>query len=617
MKAKFVWSAPFSVVLAVIVLAGCDTPGATTAPVTTTTTQTTTTSITTTTTTAPPTTPASQAPKYGGVLRLSLPTDLTQSWDSVVTSTAVPNAVYGLTNEPIWWGDWTKGPAGGFGTNDTDWGGHFDLWPLMEGRSAEKWSWTVDANDTGKIVYTVRQGVNFGLNSASEASKLVNGRQMTADDVLFSLKQVAQDPRAYVAKSNPGLKAAVFEKTGPWEVTITLPVADMVTAIARLGMYGRVEPPEVIQRYGSMADWRNNVGTGPFMITDFVSGSVAVLKKNANYYLKDPVGPGKGNQLPYIDEIRYLIIPDGSTREAAMRTGKIDQWGITGEQWEIAETLLGDTPDLLSAEGTIPHGGEIQLRTDMKPFDNVKVRHAIMMATDFNAIHEGMNEGVGQIETWPFPKVKGYENLYVSNSDPDVPQIVRDIYTYNPDKAKALLAEAGYPNGFAITALVNSGVAGEVDYYSILEDMWSKVGIKLTLDVKEAGVVANIQRAHKQPEATIYGGSPVAIFYIPPTLYGTGANMSELNDSVILEALSKMRRNAVTDLNLAMKDMRELSIYLREQAYHIPRAKRPPVNLWWPWLKNYSGESFVSYGTVASWSPWVWLDQDLKRSMGY
>ncbi len=328
--------AMFSVLLAgIFLLSACGPSATTTTPAKTSAPPTTTSQPTTKppTTTAPP---AAQAPKYGGILRLSLPTDLTQGWDSVVLSSAVPNAVYGITNEPIWWGDWTKGPAGGYGTSDTDWGGHFDLWPLMDGRSAEKWSWKANADGTGTVVYTVRQGVKFALNPNSPASVLVNGRQMTADDVLFSLKQLCTDPRAYIAKANPELNAAKFTKTGPWEVTVNLPVNALVTAIARMGMYGRVEPPEVVQKYGSLSDWHNNVGTGPFMLTDFVSGSVATLKRNPNYYLKDPIGPGKGNQLPYIDELRYLIIPDGSTREAAMRTGKIDQFGLTGEQWETA-----------------------------------------------------------------------------------------------------------------------------------------------------------------------------------------------------------------------------------------------------------------------------------------
>jgi peptide/nickel transport system substrate-binding protein len=578
---------------------------------------TTTTKPTSTTTTAPPTTTTkSNTPQYGGVLRLSLAADITWGWDGVVTSFAVPGATYGITNDPIWWGDWAKGPAGGYGTNDTDWGGHFDLWPLMAGRAAKSWSWKVEADGTGTIIYNVREGVHYGLNQASEASRLVAGREMTADDVVFSLQRVAQDPRSYVAKSNPELKAATFTKTGPWEVTIKLPTNAMVAAICRLGMYGRIEPPEVVNKYGSLADWRNSVGTGPFMLVDYVPAGVVVLKKNPNYWGTDPVGPGKGNQLPYVDEVRYLIIPDASTREAAVRTAKLDQISYLPEQWESAELLKSGVPELKAIDATIPHGGEIQLRTDRPPFNDLKVRRAIMMATDFQTIHNSMNGGIGQIETWPFPKVKGYEDLYVNNSDPDVPESTRELYAYNPEKAKALLTEAGYPDGFEMTALVTNTTT-EIDYYSILVDMWSKVNIKLILDVKEAGVVANIQRSHKQPEATIWGGSPVAIFYVPPTLYGTGANMSELNDKVILDSLAKMRLDAISDLHLAMKDMRELSIYLRGQAYHIPRAKRPPVNLWWPWVKNYSGESFVSYGTTASWAEWVWLDKDLKKQMGY
>ena len=71
-----------------------------------------------------------------------------------------------------------------------------------------------------------------------------------------------------------------------------------------------------------MALWRNAVGTGPFILTDYLSGSAATLVKNPDYWATDPVGPGQGNQLPYIDGIQYLIIPDVSTRQAALRTGK-------------------------------------------------------------------------------------------------------------------------------------------------------------------------------------------------------------------------------------------------------------------------------------------------------
>ena len=81
--------------------------------------------------------------------------------------------------------------------------------------------------------------------------------------------------------------------------------------------------PEVIQKYGNQLNWRNSVGTGPFVLTDFVSGSQATLTRNSSYWDKDPVGPGKGNQLPYIDGIKMLVLPDPSTRLTAMRTGKM------------------------------------------------------------------------------------------------------------------------------------------------------------------------------------------------------------------------------------------------------------------------------------------------------
>jgi pyruvate/oxaloacetate carboxyltransferase len=70
------------------------------------------------------------------------------------------------------------------------------------------------------------------------------------------------------------------------------------------GLYGKSPAPidpEVVEKYGSGADWRNSVGTGPFMLTDLVASSSATLVRNPNYWDKDPVGPGKGNQLPYLD----------------------------------------------------------------------------------------------------------------------------------------------------------------------------------------------------------------------------------------------------------------------------------------------------------------------------
>src|SRR3990170_4828249 len=246
--------------------------------------------------------PAADTPKYGGTVRLALTADMT-NFDDVVTVGFGHGLTNSLTNENMWTGDWTKGPAGGYGTKQTDWIGIYDVFDNHVGLAAESWKWTLDAAaDKGTLVYQVRKGVRYGLNSKSEASKLANGREMTADDIVFSFKQLITDTRAYMYRAYPDLRDAQITKTGPWEVTVkTSTAAAMITAVAKFGSYVRIVPPEVVAKYGDMSKWYNAVGTGPFLLTDYVPGSQALLPRNPNYWKKNPVGPGTGDQVPYID----------------------------------------------------------------------------------------------------------------------------------------------------------------------------------------------------------------------------------------------------------------------------------------------------------------------------
>ena len=82
-----------------------------------------------------------------------------------------------------------------------------------------------------------------------------------------------------------------------------------------------IYPPEVIEEHGDAQDWRNLVGTGPYMLTDWVKDSSVTYTKNPNYWGYDEKFPE--NRLPYLDEVKSLIIPDSSTLLAALRTGKI------------------------------------------------------------------------------------------------------------------------------------------------------------------------------------------------------------------------------------------------------------------------------------------------------
>jgi hypothetical protein len=179
-------------------------------------------------------------------------------WDDVVTRGFVAGPTLTITNQTPWMGDWAKGPAGGYGTKETDWIGWYDVWTNHTGDAVESWKWTLNAaNNSGTLVYQVRQGVHYGLNPASEASRLVNGRVMTPDDIVFSFRQMVTDSRAYMYKAYPELRTANITKTGPSEVTIKVSTsAALVTAIAKFGSYARIVPPEVVAKYGDMAKWQ-------------------------------------------------------------------------------------------------------------------------------------------------------------------------------------------------------------------------------------------------------------------------------------------------------------------------------------------------------------------------
>jgi len=562
--------------------------------------------------------PATEAPVYGGVLTTALGADPT-----IMDCVEAIGRHVDLFHSKLWMGDWAKGPAGGYGTNDTDWLHSYDDPKNDKGFIAESVKWTVDeTKKEGTIVAQIRQGIHYGVNPALEASRLVNGRELTADDVVYVLNYTISQPRSYLYKTNLELRTANISKTGPWEVTMRIPLEAMSSAINRFLDGEHFYPPEVMQKYGKISDWKMRVGTGPFMQTDYVPGSLEVFSRNPNYFEKDPVGPGKGNQLPYLDGVRRLIIPDASTRQAALRTGKLDH--MAGYTWEDANMMRKQVPALKEVERTSDSGksNSIWMRTDKAPFSDVRVRRAMAMAIDYQSIVDSVFGGTGQIVTLPYAYTKGYgDTVFSGLDDPEMPASVKELFSYNPEKAKALLKEAGYPNGFKTSIVTSTGSWGgvpNVDYFSIIKDMWSKVGIDLSIDIKDTGTLTTIltNRTHEALAAS--SESPVATFYLGIAYQGTGRyNLSMLNDPVINSGLAKVRLAALTDLTSAMKlYKKEITTYVNDQAYAISTPVGSQFTFWWPWVKGYSGEAYIGYDD-AIWYYYVWYDQSLKKSMGY
>lgn len=542
-------------------------------------------------------------PKYGGELTISATGDPI-IFDELGSPFHAAAYTLQLTNEELVIGDWARGPAG---TGEADFILTVGGFVFSTGCLAESW----EIPEVGHIIFHIRQGVHYALNPASEASRLVNGRELTADDVATTLNKYRTTPGSAASYAD-FVKATV---TAPDKWTVDIQIPPQYTEDISVTMdYASICAPEVWEKYGSMRDWRNSVGTGPFILMDYVPSASVILSRNPNYWMKDPVGPGKGNQLPYLSGVKFVIIPDNSTRQAALRTGKIDI--LHGVDWINAGYLMDSNPDLLYNKSYGTAGMALSMRTDKMelPFSKKDVRRALMMATDFEAIKRDYCGGDAEILTWPIIYQKEYADAYLPLEE--APASVKELYVYNPEKARQLLTEAGYPNGFKTKIVCTFGGS---DYLSIIKDMWAKVGVTLEIDPVEAGAFTGMTASRQYGEMIFSGAGLVANLYIMENLRGRIAfgNLSYVNDPKCEEAYAKMCLLSVVNPTEANRVYKELMSYALDQAWAVPYVAAASYNMWWPWIKNFYGVADLGRSNFPKWARFIWIDQELKKSMGY
>ncbi len=551
-------------------------------------------------------------PVYGGWITACTPREImdfdeVKGWQAAAYTRQV-------TNQDLLTGDWSKGPAG---TNELD-RLDYGIYALQTGCLAETW----EMPEVGHWIMHIRRGVHYSLDSNNDASVLVGGREFNANDAAFALNSYIGASTAYIYRAFPGLvQTATITAPDNYTLEIEVPVEYSLDAADMFFTFATVDvPKEVIDKYGDQKDWKTAVGTGPFILTGFIPGSSITLERNPDYWMTDPVGPGKGNQLPYVDGMKWLVIPDNSTRLAATRTAKVDFRGLTSWDFvgfEDALPLLDANPDLKYRTG-LPGGTAIGMRTDMEPFTDINVRRALIMAIDYEEIIEELCNGQGEKLGYPQSYNSGYENFVINLSDSDCPERIKETYTYNTEKAKELLAEAGYPNGFTTTVTCTNR-ATSVDRMSVLKDMWEKVGVTLELNPLETGSHNSISRTRNYEgliaDVGIGGGN---VMLRGNRLQGSAqTNMSMIDDAKVNEAYVEIKSLALSDWNEAGRLHRELMKYVMDQYWGINFPAASAYVIWWPWLKNFYGDSSVGYFNYGTFGQYAWIDQNLKKSLGY
>jgi peptide/nickel transport system substrate-binding protein len=537
-----------------------------------------------------------ETPKYGGTL---IGTGSDPMGFDAGTMQSIMITETRIMNEPLLIGDWAKGPAG---TDQVDWQlGHMGMVSVLTGALAE--SYELLGDDT--IIFHIRPGVHWWNKPP------MNGREFTADDAAWSLNREWANPggwpRGSLPKEEWPISITALDK---YTLEIKVPPQAQGKELLFCGWYIQMLPREVVEKYGDMNDWENVVGTGAFMLTDYVASSSLTYSRNPDYWQVDPIHPE--NQLPYLNSVKLLIISDLSSIQAAFRTGKIDMLG--GISIEDFDRFKQTNPELIYSQ-TFPWIPKYPCgRVDKAelPFKDVRVRQAMNLAVNQQEILDSYYQGQGTMLGYPFVPSKSFADVYVPVEE--MPETVRELFEYHPDKAKQLLADAGYPNGFKTKITCTSD---QVDFLSILREYLLDVDIDMELDVQEGGAYFGMLKGRTFPEMITGDTYPFGYYNMEEVRPESMSNPSFWGDDETRAAYDEAKKWLAKDDTKVRQAVKAVVPHILENAWGIWLPVSYEYWMWWPWVQNYHGETNFGHISTHLYRKYIWIDMELKKSMGY
>tara|TARA_R110002049_G_scaffold18893_3_gene71709 strand:- start:1813 stop:3453 length:1641 start_codon:yes stop_codon:yes gene_type:complete len=357
-----------------------------------------------------------------------------------------------------------------------------------------------EISDDGMVfTFKLRDGVQFH-----------NGRVMTADDVKYSLDRVTnpktQSPGAGFFGSIAGYDAISSGETESLsgvkviddqtvEITLSRPDA---TFLHVMGLnFASVVAKEAVEAAG--ADFgKTAMGTGAFKLADWTIGQKLIFAKNENYWREG---------LPYLDTVTFEVGQEPIVALLRLQSGEVDVPGDGIPPAKFQEVMNDPAQAARVIEGGQLHTGYITLNVKMPPFDNVDVRKAVNMAINKERITQVIN-GRAVPATQPLPpSMPGYTEGY-------------EGYAYDPDAAKALLADAGFADGFETELFVMNTDPNPRIAQAIQQDL-SKIGIKASIQsLAQASVIAAGGEPDQAPMIWSGGMAWIADFPDASNFYG-------------------------------------------------------------------------------------------------
>ncbi|MBW1709231.1 MAG: ABC transporter substrate-binding protein [Deltaproteobacteria bacterium] len=395
---------------------------------------------------------AAAAPQYGGTFRTSMgpPRSLDPHMETYPQTSSITN---NTNNRLI---RWNKDMSG------------FEL------DLAESWR----RIDNLTYEFKIHKGVRF------QDIPPVNGRELTSADIKYSIERAsgmygkrARFKHKYYFEGKlanigtPDKYTVIFKTKEPYAPFLNYLASDWAAIVSK----------EVVDEFGDLR--RKAIGTGPFMLKEFVRGSHITMLKNPNYFRKG---------FPYLDKIHIKIMRDPTSIISAFMAKELD---TAGAYFFQIPTIKEKAPGAIITKRKSFHMWVLRTQPCTTtyegldaPFNNRKVRQALGMAIDKEKLLKLAWGGAGTVQVGTVPNFPPYSLTQA------------DQIEYNPEKAKKLLAEAGYPDGFS-TQLLTWSASYMTRPAQVVQEMLKKIGINAELRLLEQAQYFNVIYKYKYPLA--------------------------------------------------------------------------------------------------------------------
>jgi peptide/nickel transport system substrate-binding protein len=405
-----------------------------------------------------------------------------------------------------------------------------------------------------EFIFSLRQGVNF------HDIPPVNAREQIAQDVVYSFERFRDLPQA---QNNAFLKTIVNSMEAvdshTFRLTTKTPYAETLLNLG--GAQASIVPQEAVEAFGDLST--NAIGAGPYQLAEYKKAVSSHLVRNPNYW---------DQPKPYPDEATSVVILDTGTLIQAYRSDEIDINGALLTKLDYEE-LLGDE-DLVNSTLPALHYGSFGLNASVAPWNDVRVRKALYMGID----RQQFIDKIGQGDGTPMGALNVGLDFWAMPQDELAPYIGPDV-----DGAKALLSEAGYPDGFDITILTTAGVQLFIDHAEILVSELAKLGINAELSLSDLTTYLTSILFAGNFDATVFTHNPYETPYIPLGFYHrtglSGVNWFHYDNAELS----------------ALLDTANVTLDVEERKAHVLEAQKMVLEDAAPMLNFYSPTAYSSH----------------------